>query len=250
MNSRNDDSLEKENLNFIYKDKTNNENFLDKVIRAEMKGTIDDETTSDKASTKSKKKLTKDDIIKSVMEQAKQIKRDDKTEEVKSTAKYSDVAKTIPWLREYKRQPIEINKERIRTYLKYYKDLPNLIKLRENKILNGESKPENKYLEINKLENFDFLKDSSIDKDNFLMFVDYKLSEMYFYNKNLMVILEYLKKYMFISYQFIILKYYFALNEKEMILATNIKKQENMDNIIIDYIYEKLIEENKKECQS
>ena len=63
-------------LNFIYKEQTDDEKFLDKVIRAETKGTISEEQESSDDST-SKKKITRDEIIKSAMEQAKSSKRDD-----------------------------------------------------------------------------------------------------------------------------------------------------------------------------
>lgn len=87
MNMSKDDSLEKGNLNYIYKKQTEDERFLDKVIRAESKGTISDEQNLN--DTSPKKKITKDEIIKSVMEQAKHYKRDDK----KQQSKYADIAK-------------------------------------------------------------------------------------------------------------------------------------------------------------
>ncbi len=47
-----------------------------------------------------------------------------------------------------------------------------------------------------------FFKDSVIDEQTFLTSTDYKIQEMEFYQKELMMILEYLKKYIFVSYQF------------------------------------------------
>ena len=239
-----DDSLEKDNLNFIYKEQTKDERFLDKVIRAESKGTISDEQNS-LDNTNTKKKITKDEIIKSVMEQAKHYKRDDKKQDVK----YSDIAKVIPWFSEYKKQPISITIERVKAYLKYFKDLPDLIKLREKKLVNGESKPESKTIEPDKLESLDFLDDYNIDKVEFMHSVDYKLNEMNFYYTNLRIILQHMKKYMFIGYQLLILKYYYNFNEEDLKKATNIKNIEYMEGIIINYLYEKLLEENNNECK-
>lgn len=264
-----DDSRKDEDLNFKYKDQTNEERFLDNVIRASEKEsdetganntnkTATDTSTDPSTADTSKKKITKEEIMKSVMEQAKQIKRDDKTETIGKTqlgtsnskVQYSDVAKTISWFNEYTKQPIEVTRERVRTYLKYYKDLPKLIKLREQKIISGEAKPESKYLEPHKLPTLEFLNGSKVDKHNFLLKVDYKMCEMDFYNRNLIITLEYLKKYMFMGYQFLMLKYYFNFEETELIKSTNIKQIDYMDKILIDYIYEKLIEERNKECQN
>ncbi len=242
MDSRKDDSLEKDNLNFVYKEQTNDERFLDKVIRAESKGTISDEDTT---TTPTKKKITKDEIIKSVLEQAKKIKREDDKQEVK----YSDVAKFIPWFSEYKKQPITITRERVKTYLKYYKDLPNLIKLREQKLISGESKPESKTIEPNKLENLDFLKDYNIDKTKFLQSVDYKLNEMIFYYTNLGLTLHHMKKYMFIGYQLLTLKYDYNFSVSDLKKTTNIENIEYMEGILVNYLYEKLLEENNNECK-
>lgn len=241
MDTRKDDSFEKDNLNFIYNEQTDDERFLDKVIRAESKGTISDE---DNSST-SNKKITKDEIIKSVMEQAKQIKRDDDKQEIK----YSDIAKTIPWFNEYKKQPITITRERVKTYLRYYKDLPNLIKLRSQKLIRGESKPESKVIQPNKLENLDFLKDYEIDKLKFLQSVDYKLNEMIFYRTNLGLTLQHMKKYMFIGYQLLMLKYYYNFSVEDLKKATNIENIEYMENVLVNYLYEKLLEENNNECK-
>ena len=63
MSSSKDDSNERDDLNFIYKDQSNEERFLDKVIRAESKGSISDEQNVPE--DLNKKKITKDEIIKS-----------------------------------------------------------------------------------------------------------------------------------------------------------------------------------------
>ncbi len=230
-------------LNFIYKEQTNDERFLDQVIRAESKGAISDEQNTKQP----KKKITRDEIIKSAMEQAKTTKRDDENQESKT--KYSDVAKVIPWFSEYKKQPITITRERVKTYLRYYKDLPNLIKLREQKLINGESKPESKTIEPNKLESLEFLDDYNIDKLEFYQSVDYKLNEMIFYYTNLRLILPHMKKYMFMGYQLLLLKYYFKFDSKDIQKATNIENADYIESVLINYLYEKLLEENKSECK-
>lgn len=231
-------------LNFIYKEQTNDEKFLDKVIRAETKGTISEEQESSDDSI-SKKKITRDEIIKSAMEQAKSSKRDDEKQETK----YSDVAKVIPWFSEYKKQPISVTRERIRTYLKYFKDLPQLIKLREEKLMNGEVKPESKTIEPNKLENLEFLDKYEIDKKNFMQSVDYKLNEMIFYYSNLKLSLLHMKKYMFLGYQLLTLKYDYNFSTSDLKKTTNIENVEYIENVLINYLYEKLVEENNNECK-
>ena len=231
-------------LNFIYKEQTNDEKFLDKVIRAETKGTISEEQESSADST-SKKKITRDEIIKSAMEQAKSSKRDDEKQETK----YSDVAKVIPWFSEYKKQPISVTRERIRTYLKYFKDLPQLIKLREEKLMNGEVKPESKTIEPNKLESLEFLDKYEIDKKKFMQSVDYKLNEMIFYYSNLKLTLLHMKKYMFLGYQLLTLKYDYNFSTSDLKKTTNIENVEYIENVLINYLYEKLVEENNNECK-
>lgn len=231
-------------LNFIYKEQTNDEKFLDKVIRAETKGTINEEQDSSDNST-SKKKITRDEIIKSAMEQAKSSKRDDEKQETK----YSDVAKVIPWFSEYKKQPISVTRERIRTYLKYFKDLPQLIKLREEKLMNGEVKPKSKTIEPNKLESLEFLDKYEIDKKKFMQSVDYKLNEMIFYYSNLKLSLLHMKKYMFLGYQLLTLKYDYNFTTSDLKKTTNIENVEYIENVLINYLYEKLAEENKNECE-
>ena len=231
-------------LNFIYKEQTNDEKFLDKVIRAETKGTISEEQESSDDST-SKKKITRDEIIKSAMEQAKSSKRDDEKQETK----YSDVAKVIPWFSEYKKQPISVTRERIRTYLKYFKDLPQLIKLREEKLMNGEVKPESKTIEPNRLESLEFLDKYEIDKKNFMQSVDYKLNEMIFYYSNLKLTLLHMKKYMFLGYQLLTLKYDYNFSTSDLKKTTNIENVEYIENVLINYLYEKLVEENNNECK-
>ena len=169
MDIRNEEETSREkDLNFRYKDLTEEEKFIDNVMTDENEKESDNKTKE--------RKITKEDIIKSVMEQVKKVKRDDKTQESSNMNK---------WFSEYQKQPITINKERVQTYLENYEDLEKLIKFRENKLVSGEVKPESKTLEINNISNLDFLEKSNINKEEFFSKVDYKLREMKFYHRNL-----------------------------------------------------------------
>lgn len=64
------------------------------------------------------------------------------------------------------------------------------------------------------------------------------------------MILKYLKKYIFISYQFMVLKYYLKLSNENFKIATNIEKTDYIDNAIIEYIYQKLCEEAKNNLRN
>ena len=54
---------------------------------------------------------------------------------------------------------------------------------------------------------------------------------------------------MFIGYQLLILKYYYNFNIEDLKKATNIENIEYMESILVNYLYEKLIEENNDECK-
>lgn len=266
MNLR-DEDLEKDSLNLEYKNKANEEKFLDDVIRATLKETTEDSTTSantstttatesDSTNTTPKKKITRDEIYQAIIDQAKEITKDEqKADEQKQNAtqkekskkvEYSDVSKTIPWVNEYSKQPIKINENKIRKYLKYYKDLPALMKLREQKIVSGIEKPESSFLQIDELSDLKFLKGTTEEKQNFLAIVDYKMQEMKFYYTNLTLTLAYLKNYMYMGYQFIMLKYCYNFTEKQLREVTNYTNMDKLDKVLIDYIYKKLLEESKK----
>ena len=271
MNLR-DEDLERKDLNLEYKNKTNEEKFLDDVIRATLKETTEDDATSANTSTATsttttttesnstnttpKKKITRDEIYQAIIDQAKEITKDEKQENeqeknasqknMSKKVEYSDISKTIPWVNEYSKQPIKINENKIRKYLKYYKDLPALMKLREQKIVSGESKPESSYLQIDELPDLKFLKGTNEDKQNFLAIVDYKMQEMKFYYTNLTLTLAYLKNYMYMGYQFIMLKYCYNFTEKQLREVTNYTNMDKLDKVLIYYIYKKLLEESKK----
>ena len=233
MDIRNEEETSREkDLNFRYKNLTEEEKFIDNVMTEES------EKESDKKTIEHK--ITKQDIINSVMEQVKKVKRDDKTQEPSNMDK---------WFSEYQKQPITINKERVQTYLENYEDLEKLIKFREDKLVSGEVKPESKTLEINNISNFDFLGTSNINKEEFFSKVDYKLREMKFYYRNLSFLLRNLKTYGFLVYQFVAFKYFLKLSEKDIQKLTPFKNLDYLDNLSINYFKNKLVEEARKECQ-
>lgn len=233
MNIRNEEETSRgKDLNFKYKNLTEEEKFIDNVMTEENKNESDKKTTEHK--------ITKQDIINSVMEQVKKVKREDKTQEPSNMDK---------WFSEYQKQPITINKERVQTYLENYEDLEKLIKFREDKLVSGEVKPESKTLEINNISNLDFLEKANISKEEFFSKVDYKLREMKFYYRNLSFLLRNLKTYGFLVYQFIAFKYFLKLSEKDIQKLTSFKNLDYLDNLSINYLKNKLVEGARKECQ-
>lgn len=228
---------EKEDLNFDYKKLLENENSLSNVLNTDEKNISKKEMVT---------KMLKGNISELVKNQLNINKRDDLQENsYTNDENHTRVSENTSWLEEYKKQTITITKDKIRAYLKNYKDLEKLIKYRKQKIKNGKVKAESKELNINNIENYNFLKESLVDKQTFLISTDYKIQEMEFYKKELMMILKYLKKYIFISYQFLVLKYYLKLTEEELKVATNIENTKYIDDVIIEYIYQKLCEEAK-----
>ena len=118
--------------------------------------------------------------------------------------------------------------------------------LRAQKIMDGIAKPESEYLQIDELPDLKFLKGTNEEKQNFLAIVDYKMQEMKFYYTNLTLTLAYLKNYMYMGYQFIMLKYCYNFTEKQLREVTNYTNMDKLDKVLIDYIYKKLLEESKK----
>lgn len=227
----------KDNLNFDYKKLLENENSLNNLLSTDEKNISKKEMVTE---------MIKGNISELVKNQLNINKRSDLQENIYSNNEdYTSVSENTSWLEEYKKQTITITKDKIRAYLKNYKDLEKLIKYRKQKIRSGKIKAESKELNINNIENYNFLKESLVDKQTFLISTDYKIQEMEFYRKELMMILKYLKKYIFISYQFLVLKYYLKLPEEELKLATNIDNTKYIDDVIIEYIYQKLCEEDK-----
>ena len=227
----------KDNLNFNYKKISENENLLDNVLNTNEKDINKKEIITE---------MIKGNISNLVKNQLNLKQRDDLQEKAYTDREnYINANKKIPWFAEYKKQTITVTKEKIRAYLRNYKDLDKLIRYRKKKIKSGKIKPESNELNIRDFENYDFLEDSIIDEETFLISTDYKIHEMEFYQKELMMILEYLKNYIFVSYQFLVLKYYLKLSNEDLKIATNIEKTEYIDNAIIEYIYQKLCEEAK-----
>ena len=79
--------------------------------------------------------------------------------------------------------------------------------------------------------------------------VDYKLNEMIFYYSNLKLTLLHMKKYMFLGYQLLTLKYDYNFSISDLKKTTNIENVEYIENVLINYLYEKLVEENNNECK-
>lgn len=227
----------KDNLNFNYKKISDDEILFDNVLNTNEKDFNKKEIITE---------MIKGNISDLVKNQLNINKRNDLQEKFYTDSEnYTNVNKKTNWFAEYKKQTITVTKEKIRAYLKNYKDLDKLIKYRKKKIMSGKIKPESKELNLGDFEDYDFLVDSVIDEQTFLTSTDYKIQEMEFYQKELMMILEYLKKYIFVSYQFLVLKYYLKLSKEDIKIATNIEKTEYTDNAIIEYIYQKLCEEAK-----
>lgn len=227
----------KDNLNFNYKKLSDDEILFDNILNTNEKDFNKKEIITE---------MIKGNISDLVKNQLNINKRNDLQEmSYKDNKNYTNENKKDSWFAEYKKQTITVTKEKIRAYLKNYKDLDKLIKYRKKKIMSGKIKPESNELNLGNFEDYDFLEDSVIDEQTFLTSIDYKIQEMEFYKKELMMILEYLKKYIFVSYQFLVLKYYLKLSKEDIKIATNIEKTEYTDNAIIEYIYQKLCEEAK-----
>ena len=227
----------KDNLNFNYKKISEDEILLDNVLNTNEKDINKKEIITE---------MIKGNISDLVKNQLNSNQRDDLQENAYTDSEnYTNVNKKTNWFAEYKKQTITVTKEKIRAYLRNYKDLDKLIKYRKKKIKSGKIKPESNELNIRDFENYDFLEDSIIDEETFLISTDYKIRELECYQKELMMILKYLKKYIFVSYQFLVLKYYLKLSNEDLKIATNIEKTEYIDNAIIEYIYQKLCEEAK-----
>ena len=213
MNLRDDaENLRENDLSYRYKDLTEEEKLVDTLI-------IESDNQAEFNSSKKEKMMTKNDIMNSVMEQIKSTKREDDSQELKS---YSN----NEWFEEYQKQPITINKDRVRDYLNSYETL-----------------------EINKLQSLEFLKSSNMDKEEFYSKVDYKLREMKFYNSALHLLMGNLKTYGLLIYQYIAFKYFLKLRDIDIEKLTPYKNLDYLDNIAVNYITNKLVEEYRKESK-
>ena len=72
---------------------------------------------------------------------------------------------------------------------------------------------------------------------------------MKFYYRNLSFLLRNLKTYGFLVYQFVAFKYFLKLSEKDIQKLTPFKNLDYLDNLSINYLKNKLVEEARKECQ-
>lgn len=224
--------LRDDDLNLVYGDKTNEEKFLDNVILA---GNIGDDSTN--SNVKPSKKITRDDIYQSVMNQAKEQKKE---------IKYSDVSKKIPWFQEYKKQSITVTPKKIRAYLRNYNDLDKLIEYRKEQLLKGNVKPVSKSLGVDKDTLKELIEKTKLSKNEFAIGVDYKLQEMEFYKLNLTMMLGYLRYYEFMAFQFVVMRYFLKLNDAQINQLTQFHNLQAMDNHTIDYLVSKLSEEAEK----
>ena len=238
MDNKKDEKHQKDNLNFNYKNLSKDEFLLNNLLNTNEKDVPKNEIVAQMI----KGNIT--DLVKNQLNTT--TKRNDLQENIFTPNEKT----TSPWFAEYKKQRITITKDKIRAYLRNYKDLGKLIRYRKEKIERGEIKPESHELNFNDFENYNFLEESVIDKETFLTSTDYKIQEMEFYQKELMMILKYLKKYIFVSYQFLVLKYYLKISDENLKIATNIEKTDYIDNVIIEYIYQKLCEEAKNNGRS
>lgn len=192
--------------------------------------------------------ITKNEIYESVLNQARSqlILKDEKTNANNNLKEQTNENNNTSWFDEYQKQPITISKEKIRSYLRNYEDLDKLIKYREKRLITGKEKPYSNTLELNKLKNLNFLNSTNIDKKEFIIKVDYKLNEIHFYKKHLSKIISSLAKSYFIFYQFIFLKYFIKVDDEDIKKTLFIKDVSNFDNILINYIYTKLHEEDSE----
>lgn len=236
MNLRDDsENLREKDFSYKYKGLTDEEKLVNTLI-------IENDSQAGVTSTSTEPKITKDDIMNSVMEQIKSKKREDDSQEQKD---YSN----NEWFNEYQRQPIKITKDRVKDYLYSYEDLEELINFRKNKLIKGEIAPESKTLEINKLQNLEFLKTSNIDKEEFFSRVDYKLREMKFYYTSLNLLLGNIRTYGLLVYQYITFKYFLNLSDDYIEKLIPLKNLEYLDNVAVNYLTNKLVEEYRKESK-
>ena len=89
------------------------------------------------------------------------------------------------------------------------------------------------------LNEWKFDSKTRVDNQAIALITDYKLKEMKFYKINLINILKYLQKYIFIAYQFIYLHYFKQMPDNDISKALKINDIKHFENIIIQYIYEK-----------
>ena len=86
-------------------------------------------------------------------------------------------------------------------------------------------------------------------KEEFYSKVDYKLREMKFYNSALHLLMGNVKTYGLLIYQYIAFKYFLKLKDTDIEKLTPYKNLDYLDNVAINYITNKLVEEYRKESK-
>ena len=131
MNNKKAKKHQKNDLDFDYKNLSEDEILLNNVLNKDERNIPKNEIIS---------QMIKGNISDLVKNQLNSNKRNDLQESI-----YADDEKnTTPWFAEYKKQRITITKDKIRAYLRNYKDLGKLIKYRKEKTERGEIKPESR----------------------------------------------------------------------------------------------------------
>lgn len=116
----------KDNLNFNYKKISEDEILLDNVLNTNEKDINKKEIITE---------MIKGNISDLVKNQLNSNQRDDLQENAYTDSEnYTNVNKKTNWFAEYKKQTITVTKEKIRAYLRNYKDLDKLIKYRKKKL--------------------------------------------------------------------------------------------------------------------
>ena len=114
----------KDNLNFNYKKISDDEILFDNVHNTNEKDFNKKEIITE---------MIKGNISDLVKNQLNINKRDDLQEKAYTDSEnHTNVNKKTNWFAEYKKQTITVTKEKIRAYLKNYKDLDKLIKYFDN----------------------------------------------------------------------------------------------------------------------
>lgn len=204
------------NLRDEEKDTKDHSNFISKNLKYE-------DSTNDE-------NFASDDLLDTIFKQNFRKKTSD--------IKYRDIAKNISMDNTNEDSQIKISTNKIRAYLKNYNDLDRLIKYRENMIIQGRGENLAEWKSNSKMR---------VDNQAIILATDYKIKEMKFYKQNLTKIFQYLRKYIFISYQFIYLFYFKKMPKEYISKALNINNIEHFDNMIINYIIEYLTQSSA--CQ-
>ena len=147
MNNKRSKKHQKNSTDFDYQKLSEDEMLLNNVL-----------TTNEKDISKNEiiDQMIKGNISDLVKNQLNNNKRNDLQESIYTSNKKN----TSPWFAEYKKQRITITKDKIRAYLRNYKDLEKLIKYRKEKIEKGEIESESQELNLIDFENYDFLEES------------------------------------------------------------------------------------------